>query len=134
MSGYGMDVVNHIIATKKFFYLFPLLIDGYTFEHRLCSLVLFSLHHLFKLRYSRDGGPHQIQQQTVFRQMSHFSGLKVKRSSVIFILLRSLLGYTVGSGFCTLDSEHFQFKRYDHTLESLVLQSYINVLQYSIKG
>lgn len=61
--------------------------------------------------------------------MSHFSALKVKGSSVIFILLRSLLGYTAGSSFCTLDREHFQFKQYDNTLESLVLQSYINVLQ-----
>lgn len=60
--------------------------------------------------------------------MSHLSALKVKRS-VIFILLRSLLGYTAGSSFCTLNSEHFQFKQCDNTLESVVLQSYINVLQ-----
>lgn len=31
------------------------------------SRVLLSLHHLFKLRYGRDVGPHQIQQRTVFR-------------------------------------------------------------------
>lgn len=78
----------------------------------LCSLVLFSLHHLFKRRYSRDGVPHQIQQQTVFRQMHHLSALKVKRSSVVFIRIRLLLGYAAGSRLCTLESEHFQFKQY----------------------
>ena len=70
-----------------------------------------------------------IQQQTVFR---HLSALKVKGSRVIFILLWLLLGYTAGSSFCTLDSEHFQFKQYDDTLEfgvEVLLQSYINVLQ-----
>lgn len=55
--------------------------------------------------------------------MSHLSALKVKGSHVIFILLQSLLGYTAGLSLCTLDRKHSQFKQYDDTLESLVLQS-----------
>lgn len=61
--------------------------------------------------------------------MSHLSALKVKGSHVIFTLLQSLLGYTAGLSLCTLDSKHSQFKQYDDTLESLVLQSYINFLR-----
>lgn len=70
------------------------------------------------------GCPQQIQKQTFFRQTSHLSALKVKGIHVIFILLQSLVGYTDGLSLCTLDRKHSQFKQYDDTLQSLVLQSY----------
>lgn len=62
----------------------PLLADLWRFQRARCSLVLFSLHHLFKLRYSLDGGPHQIQQQTGFRQARRPGALAVRRRLVLF--------------------------------------------------
>lgn len=58
-----------------------------------CSRVLLSLHHLFKLRYSRDVGPHQVQQQTVFRRPRHAGALGGTRT-VALTGTRSVPGST----------------------------------------